>query len=65
MPPGVWMVATTVWLLLTMWIVTTVAGSEPRTRPCSMANGATPARMLPQFCAVLTSAWSTNTWANR
>jgi 4-oxalomesaconate tautomerase len=42
-----------------------MGGADPLTRPCSMANGPTPARMLPQFWAVETSGLSTNTWANR
>ena len=60
-PPGVCTVATTVCDALTMKMRTLVTGSQPRTRPCSIANGATPARMLPQFCASETSARSTQT----
>ena len=35
------------------------------TSPCSIANGPTPASMLPQFWLSVTSAWSTNTCRNR
>jgi hypothetical protein len=64
-PSGVCTVATTVWLLFTMKMVTVVSGAVAPTSPRSMANGATPARMLPQFCAVDTSALSTQTCRNR
>jgi hypothetical protein len=63
--PGVLMVAVTVWLVLTMKIRTLVSPSHAVTSPRSMANGATAARMLPQFCCVDTSALSTHTWQNR
>src|SRR5574343_1840680 len=44
---------------------TAVCGLSAATRPCSSANGATPASMLPQLGEVSTVALSTDTWANR
>ena len=51
--------------VFTMWMRTGVAGPATGTSPFSMAQGPTPARMLPQFWLSLTSAWSTTTCRNR
>ena len=48
-----------------MWIPTGVVSPATGTRPFSIAQGPTPARMLPQFWLSLTSALSTTTCRNR
>ena len=40
-----------------------MGGADPLTS--KVAKGPTPARMLPQFCASVTIAWSTKTCRNR
>ena len=55
-PLGVWMVAVATCPVLRMKIRTSVLSPRASTRPRSMANPPTPARMLPQFCASVTIA---------
>jgi hypothetical protein len=51
--------------VLTVRTRTRVARSPALTKPRSIAKGATPARMLPQFGVVSTIGLSTPTWQNR
>ena len=64
--PGVWTCA-----VARVWVLTHVDAHRRHRRrpaatsPCSIANGPTPASMLPQFCLSLTSARSGQTCRNR
>ena len=62
---GVCTVAMATWPVFSMKIATRVSSPVASTIPRSIANGPTPARMLPQFCASVTIAWSTKTCRNR
>ena len=64
-PPGVQTVTSMRERVLTLNTRTRVWPSVAGTRPCSMANGATPDNMLPQFGRVSTDFCPTPTWANR
>jgi hypothetical protein len=47
--------------VLTLWTRTVVVPSAAGTTPCPMANGPTPASMLPQLGLVPTDRWPTPT----
>ena len=58
-------VATATCPVFSMKIATRVSPSHAATSPRSIANGPTPASMLPQFWLSVTIGWSTNTWRKR
>ena len=64
-PCGVWTTASIREFVLTLNTRTVVVPSAAGTRPCSMANGPTPASMFPQFGRVSTERCPTPTCANR
>ena len=65
LPPGVRTRATAKPPVFTMCMRTSVLPASAGTSPCSIENGPTPARMLPQFWLALTFAESTTTCRNR
>ena len=65
MPPGVWTTASISLPVLTLWIRTFVSGAVAAIIPASIANGPTPASMLPQLGEMSTVGSSTLAWANR